>query len=94
LIINVGHDVIEKPPFFMDEDGTQVIHVNFFPAQVDDVYFPQLNVIGDIASSVQDLTEGIDVQESWDFSYYDRIREEVTTHLQQQHAMTQQRHKC
>jgi len=29
LIINIGHDVIEKPPFFMEEDGSQkVIHIN------------------------------------------------------------------
>ena len=28
-IINVGHDVVEKPPFFMNADGAKVIHVNF-----------------------------------------------------------------
>ena len=41
LIINVGHDVIEKPPFFMTRGGMEVIHVNFFSAAVDPVYFPQ-----------------------------------------------------
>src|SRR5881394_4235138 len=41
LIINVGHDVIEKPPFFMQPGGTEVIHVNFRSAEVDPVYFPQ-----------------------------------------------------
>jgi hypothetical protein len=39
LIINIGHDVVEKPPFFMHEGGTQVIHINFNSAQVDEVYF-------------------------------------------------------
>ena len=29
VIINVGHDVIEKPPFFMKQGGSKVIHVNF-----------------------------------------------------------------
>lgn len=72
LIINVGHDVIEKPPFFMshgtardketshssdDEpvlvsQGTQVIHVSFRSAEVDPVYFPQLEVVGDIANAI------------------------------------------
>ncbi len=28
LIVNVGHDVIEKPPFFMQQGGTEVIHVS------------------------------------------------------------------
>lgn len=51
LIINVGHDVIEKPPFFMEKGGKEVIHINFDPAIIDDVYFPQLNVVGDISGS-------------------------------------------
>src|SRR6056297_2462977 len=29
LIINVGHDVVEKPPFIMEVDGVKVIHINF-----------------------------------------------------------------
>jgi acetolactate synthase-1/2/3 large subunit len=77
LIINVGHDVVEKPPFSMEEGGTKVIHVNFFPAQVDEVYFPQLNVIGDIASSITHLTNHIQDKSNWDFSYYGRRKEEV-----------------
>jgi acetolactate synthase I/II/III large subunit len=81
LIINVGHDVVEKPPFFMEEGGTKVIHINFFPAQVDEVYFPQLNVIGDIASSVEHITRHLTYMNNWDFSYYDRIKEEVESHL-------------
>ena len=81
LIINVGHDVIEKPPFFMEEGGTKVIHVNFFPAQVDEVYFPQLNIIGDIASSVEHLALHIRDKSNWDLSYFHRIKAEVESHL-------------
>jgi acetolactate synthase I/II/III large subunit len=81
LIINVGHDVIEKPPFFMKQGGTKVIHVNFFPAQVDEVYFPQLNVIGDIASSVIKITKHINNSPEWDFSYYKKIKDDVESHL-------------
>lgn len=81
LIINVGHDVIEKPPFFMEEGGTKVIHVNFFPAQVDEVYFPQLNVIGDIAPSVERFSDLVKDKSNWDLSYYGRIKEEVESHL-------------
>ena len=81
LIINVGHDVIEKPPFFMEEGGTKVIHVNFFAAQVDEVYFPQLNVIGDIATSVDKIATKIQDKSNWDLSYFGRIKEEVESHL-------------
>ncbi len=57
LIINIGHDVVEKPPFFMHEGGTQVIHVNFNSAQIDEVYFPQLELVGDIETTVNRLAE-------------------------------------
>jgi acetolactate synthase-1/2/3 large subunit len=81
LIINVGHDVVEKPPFFMKHGGKEVIHVNFSPAKVDPVYFPQLNVIGDITSSVEKLTEQVSKAQNWDFSYYKKVKEEVAGHL-------------
>jgi len=81
LIINVGHDVIEKPPFFMEEDGTKVIHINFFPAQIDEVYFPQLNVIGDISTSIIHIAKHIENKSNWDLSYYSRIKKEVEAHL-------------
>jgi len=81
LIINVGHDVIEKPPFFMEKGGTKVIHINFSPAAVDEVYFPQLNVVGDIASSVTQIAKHIEDTSNWDLSYFDRIKTEVESHL-------------
>jgi acetolactate synthase-1/2/3 large subunit len=80
LIINVGHDVIEKPPFFMHEGGVQVIHVNFFSAQVDPVYFPQVEVIGDIANSIWQINERITNQSCWDFSYFNKVREAGAAH--------------
>ncbi|PHS36390.1 MAG: acetolactate synthase large subunit [Sulfurovum sp.] len=81
LIINVGHDTIEKPPFFMQEGGTKVIHINFFPSDVDDTYFPQLDVVGDIACNLQALTELAQKQESWDFTYFMRVIDEAQLHI-------------
>ena len=75
LIINVGHDVVEKPPFFMEADGLQVIHVNFSSASVDPVYFPQLEVIGDIGNSIWQLLLRINRQKTWDFSYFAKVKE-------------------
>ena len=59
LIINIGHDVVEKPPFFMEQGGTKVIHINYKSAQVDEVYFPQCEVVGDLASSMERLQEAV-----------------------------------
>lgn len=81
LIINVGHDVVEKPPFFMDQDGVDVIHVNFFSATVDPVYFPQAEVIGDIANSMWQIGERLEKQPHWDFSRFMEVREYGEAHL-------------
>ena len=81
LIINVGHDVIEKPPFFMEVGGTQVIHINFFPAEIDQIYFPQLNIVGDIAVSVQRLSQAIKDKSNWDLSYFKMVQDEEESHL-------------
>jgi len=81
LIINVGHDVIEKPPFFMREGGKKVIHLNYFPAEVDAVYFPQLNVVGDIVTSIRNICDHISPQKHWDFGFYEHIKKDVDSHL-------------
>ena len=82
LILNVGHDVVEKPPFFMHvDDGRTVIHVNFRTAEVDPVYFPQVEVVGDIANSVWQIMQALTAQEQWDFKYFLQIRERVEAHL-------------
>ncbi len=80
LIINVGHDVVEKPPFFMKSDDQEVIHVNFDSAAVDPVYFPQLEVIGDIANSVWQIKEGVSRQAHWDFSFFRRVHDSYVKH--------------
>ncbi|MDT8366780.1 MAG: acetolactate synthase large subunit [bacterium] len=80
LIINVGHDVVEKPPFFMSAEKT-VIHVNFNSAQVDPVYFPQVEVIGDIADSVERITASLDDGCSWDFGYFAEIKDAMDKHI-------------
>ena len=70
LIINVGHDVIEKPPFFMSRGGAEVIHVSYNSAAVDPVYFPQIEVVGDISNAIWQLTNAVKskAEASWDFS--------------------------
>lgn len=83
LIINIGHDTIEKPPFFMNfADERKVIHVNFFPAEIDDVYFPQLNLIGDIANTIRRLTEGLMLSAyKWNNDFFLEVKKKTLCHL-------------
>lgn len=84
LIINIGHDTIEKPPFFMHPgEKRKVIHVNFSPANIDEVYFPNLEVIGDISHSVYRMTEMIEKQSRWNFSYFETIKKAVDEHIKE-----------
>lgn len=86
LIVNIGHDVVEKPPFFMKQsadDCVQVIHVNFSTAVVDPVYFPQLEVVGDIANSIWQLSETLEKQPHWDFSRFMDVRAAGEAHVAQ-----------
>ena len=52
LIIAIGHDTSEKPPFLMNDDHPRVIHVAYQSATVEQVYFPQAEVVGDIGHSL------------------------------------------
>ncbi|MFN3713987.1 MAG: acetolactate synthase large subunit [Alcanivoracaceae bacterium] len=81
LIINVGHDVVEKPPFFMRPGGAEVVHINFNSAQVDPVYFPQIEVIGDIANSLWQLKEQLEPQTHWSVADFQRVRDALQHHI-------------
>ncbi|NBC27805.1 MAG: acetolactate synthase large subunit [Bacteroidetes bacterium] len=81
LVINVGHDAVEKPPFFMQQGGKKVIHLNFFPAEVDAVYFPQLNVVGDIRTSIKNIGRQISDKTEWNTDFFRRIKKDVDSHL-------------
>lgn len=82
LILNVGHDVVEKPPFIMGRnDRCTVIHINVFPAQVDDVYFPQLEVIGDVGTTLAALAERVGRCPGCEDEYLARIKDDIDSHV-------------
>jgi acetolactate synthase-1/2/3 large subunit len=77
LIINVGHDVVEKPPFFMHPGGAEVLHVNYSPAEVDPVYFPRLQVIGDVANAIWQLGEQVRRQGHWETDCFLEVKRSI-----------------
>ncbi len=81
-IVNVGHDVIEKPPFFMHRGGSTVIHVSTRTAEVDPVYFPQIEVIGDIANAIWQIKEAVTPQSDWSFDRMLEYRAAEVAHTQ------------
>jgi len=57
LIVSIGHDTVEKPPFIMTAKGPHVVHIGATPATVEQVYFPEAEVIGDVGASLAALAE-------------------------------------
>jgi len=88
LIINIGHDVVEKPPFFMEHGGKEVIHLNYLPAEVDPVYFPQLEVVGAIAESVKRLGERVGSRHDCGFAFAERVRTDALEHIHEKDGVS------
>jgi acetolactate synthase-1/2/3 large subunit len=81
LIVNIGHDVVEKPPFFMEHGSTKVIHINYKSAQVDQVYFPQIEIVGDIALSVDALVDALGSRLNLDLQDFEKVRDNVKAEI-------------
>jgi acetolactate synthase I/II/III large subunit len=60
LIVSIGHDTVEKPPFLMGHNGPQVIHVGATPATVEQVYFPQAEIVGDVGASLAAIADRLE----------------------------------
>lgn len=81
LILTIGYDMVEYPPeLWNSECVTDVIHIDFLPAEIDKDYQPVLEVVGDIASGLQRLNEYIEQQDisfDYDFSIQNAVREQL-----------------
>jgi acetolactate synthase-1/2/3 large subunit len=60
LIIAIGHDTVEKPPFIMGAGGPIVLHIGYLPANVEEVYFPHAELVGDVGPSLKLLADRIE----------------------------------
>jgi len=60
LIIAIGHDTVEKPPFLMGPGGPAVLHVGYLPAVIEEVYFPDTELVGDVAASLALLADRLE----------------------------------
>ncbi|MBI4599903.1 acetolactate synthase large subunit [Candidatus Uhrbacteria bacterium] len=77
LVMVIGHDVMEKPPAFLDYAKQSLLHINFYSAHTDDVYIPTMEVVADIAHTLWALSERIVPQAHWDTSYFFQVRQAV-----------------
>lgn len=59
LIVAIGYDTVEKPPFIMHGGRPQIVHIDCHPADISEVYAPHLEIIGHIPDSVARIGQRI-----------------------------------
>ena len=61
LVVSVGYDLVEYAPSFWNPDGRKrIIHIDTQPAEVDESYRPEVELIGDIDGSLRRLLEAVE----------------------------------
>lgn len=81
LIVAIGHDTVEKPPFLMKSaGGPKVIHVGYQSATVEQVYHPDIEVIGDIEATIGALGERLEGRPSPDEAMLD-LRQKILARI-------------
>ncbi|MGO9005881.1 MAG: acetolactate synthase large subunit [Beijerinckiaceae bacterium] len=60
LIIAIGHDTVEKPPFIMGPQGPVVLHIGYLPADVEEVFFPHAELVGDVGLGLGFLADRLE----------------------------------
>ncbi len=92
LIIAIGHDTVEKPPFLMDGrglhragldgpgGGRRLVHVGFLPANVEQVFYPDAELIGDIGANVVALADHLEGHTAADPTF-EQLRPKILAHV-------------
>lgn len=79
LVITVGYDMVEYPPQLWNSDcSKRIVHLDFTPAEVDENYRVEVEVVGDVASALDMLNELVENEPfSIDMSRQHAIRHEM-----------------
>ena len=80
LIVSIGHDTVEKPPFLMRPQGLQVLHIGYTSASVEEVFFPHAEMLGDIGPSLTLLADRLEGRVSVDPAFL-ALRETILARL-------------
>jgi len=84
LIITLGFDMVEyHPKLWNDGHTTEVLHIDFLPAEIDENYHPAIEVVGDLAHALWMLNEKIDKDGGFnhDFSAQKTVRRDMGAEL-------------
>ena len=84
VVLCVGHDVIEKPPFVRRGAMPVLIHLSFSKAGNEPVYAPEIEVVGDIALGLQALRGELAGKKSWESVWFSEGKKEMDARIGEQ----------
>jgi acetolactate synthase I/II/III large subunit len=72
LVIAVGYDLVEYAPMHWNKtSGKTIVHIDFWPAEVDDDYPVDVEVVSDIADALWQINEEINARFEGDLPLFD-----------------------
>jgi acetolactate synthase-1/2/3 large subunit len=84
LVITLGFDMVEYTPANWNPDrNKKIIHADFLPAEIDEHYHPEIELIGDLAHTLWMFNERLKTADPFDFDFTHQreIRELMTADL-------------
>jgi acetolactate synthase-1/2/3 large subunit len=84
LVLAIGYDMIEWPPDRWNVGrAKKIIHIDFDPAEADEHYQTDVEIVGDVAASVAALNERLGPEDRKEMSIYKHLRDHMTAELRQ-----------
>ncbi|GAB5382474.1 MAG: acetolactate synthase large subunit [Aliiglaciecola sp.] len=76
LVITIGFDMVEYHPSLWNQNGDKsIVHLDFIPAEIDKHYHPEIEIVGDLAESLEQLNQYFTNNDfSFDLSQQQRTR--------------------
>jgi len=79
LVICLGYDLVEYHPRLWNKDkDKRIVHIDFLPSEIDENYYPEVEVVGDLAHSLWMLNERNSAEPiTYDIAQHHTIREQM-----------------
>lgn len=84
VVITLGYDMVEYHPSLWNPNGTKtIIHADFLPAEIDENYHPETEVVGDLAHTLWMFNERLnkDGTPSYDLTQQAATRRDMQAEL-------------
>ena len=91
VIISIGYDLVEyTPSLWNTKPGKKIVHIDFWPAEVDEAYPVAVDIQGDVADAIWQINESLEEQRAKkpdDFPLFDikktraKLRSKIHTDL-------------